>query len=87
LKSRKPQKMPRRLFTFQSGKAQADVANGKNGEGVGDSPETSGENAPDNEVWRVTDVGTDLAGAANQGGQAPTGEEDADDHEQGNVQR
>ena len=43
-----PQKIPSRLFRFQRGKrdAQADIANGENGERIGDSPQATGQHAP-----------------------------------------
>jgi hypothetical protein len=51
-KSRRPQRMPTRELVFQKGKGdgEADVANGEDGEGVGDGPEHAGEDGVEDEV-------------------------------------
>src|SRR5580658_10087481 len=61
----------------REGDAEADIANRENSERVGDGPEAAREHAPDDQVRRLADVGAHLAGAANERGQTPSGEEDA----------
>ena len=62
--------------------AEADVADGVNGERVGDSPHASGEDGPDDEVRRLTNVGVEMRGAANERGHTPAGEENSANHNQ-----
>ena len=48
------------------GDGQADVANGKDGEGVGDCPEHAGENGDGNQVLVLGEIGEDLPRAFEQ---------------------
>ena len=71
----------------REGDAEADVANGEDGERVGDGPEAACEDAPDDEVRCLANVDAHLPGAADESREAPAGEEDADDHQQRNDER
>ncbi len=62
------------------GDGEADVANGEDGEGVGDGPQHAGENGDGDEVLVAGEVGEDVAGAFEQGGDGPARGEDAGDH-------
>ena len=62
---------------------EADVADGEDGEGVGDGPEGSGEDGPDDEVAFGAEIGEDVGGAFEEGGEGPAGGEDAGDHAEG----
>ena len=66
----------------REGDAQADVADGVDGERVGDGPEAAGENGPDDEVRRLADVGANGGGALQQRGHTPAREEDAAHHDE-----
>ena len=62
------------------GDGEADVANGEDGEGVGDGPQHAGEDGDEDEVLVVGEVGEDVARAFEQGGDGPARGEDAGDH-------
>src|SRR5580658_507518 len=64
--------------------AEADVANGENGERVGNGPEAAGEDSPDDQVRGLANVGAHLARAADESRKTPAGEEDADYHQERN---
>ena len=65
------------------GDGEPDVADGEDGEGVGDGPEHAGEDGGDDEVPVAGEVGEDGAGAFEEGGECPAGGEDAGDHAEG----
>ena len=67
--------------------AQADIADGKDSQRIGDRPEATGEHSPNHQVRRLPQVPADLAGAANQRRHAPAGKKDSRDHQQGNHDR
>src|SRR4029077_8478753 len=67
--------------------AEADIANGEDGKGVGDGPEAACEDAPDDQVRRLPNVGAHLTGAADECGEAPAREEYADNHQKRNNKR
>ena len=71
----------------RKGDAEANVADGVDGECVGDGPHASGENGPDDEVRSLADVGAHVRGTANEGGNAPAREEDAEHHDEGDRDR
>ena len=71
----------------REGDAEADVADGEDGERVGDGPEAACEDAPDDEVRSLADVDADLGGAADEGGETPAREENADNHQKRNDER
>ena len=64
----------------REGDAEADVADGENGERVGDGPEAAGEDAPDDQVRSLADIDAHLGCAADESGEAPAREEDAENH-------
>ena len=64
----------------RKGDRQADVADGEDGEGVGDSPEHSGKDGDGNQVPVFGQIGEDVARALQHGGHGPASGEDAGDH-------
>ncbi len=66
----------------REGDAQADIADGVDGERIGDGPEAAGEDGPDDEVRGLAYVGAHGGGPLQQGGEAPAGEEDAAHHDE-----
>src|SRR5580700_3073611 len=64
----------------REGDAEADVANGENGQCIGDGPQATGEDAPDDQMRGLPDVGAHLPGAADKSREAPAREEYADNH-------
>ena len=64
------------------GDAEPDVADRKHGEGVGDGPQTAGEDRPDDEMRGLPNVRADRCGAAEQRRQAPAREKHAQHHRQ-----
>ncbi len=81
--------MPSRLFVFhrRKGDAEADVADGVNGERVGDGPHASGEHGPDDQVRSLADVVANVRRAADEGRDAPSREEDSEHHDEGDRDR
>ena len=71
----------------RKGDAEADVADGVNGERVGDSPHASGEDGPDDEVRRLADVVAEVRSPADEGRNAPAREEDSEHHDEGDRDR
>ena len=66
---------------------ETDVTDRKDRERVRHGPETSREDGPDDEVRRLADVRPDPRRAAEQGRQAPAGEEHAHHHPEGDDDR
>lgn len=64
----------------REGDAEADVADGENGERVCDGPEAAGEDAPNDQVRGLTNVESHLARAADESGKTPACEEYAENH-------
>ena len=62
------------------GDGEADVADGEDGEGVGDGPQHACEDGGGDEVRVLGEVGEDLACAFEKRGDGPAGGEDAGDH-------
>src|SRR5258707_1237982 len=67
--------------------AQADVTYCENCERVGHGPETSGEQRPNDQVRRASNIGADGRGAQDQRGQAPARKKNANDHDERNDHR
>ena len=80
-KNAAPQQADQRVgVPEREGDGQADVANGEDSERVGDGPQHSGEDGVENQMAVDGQIGEDVAGAFEQGGQRPAGGEDAGDH-------
>jgi len=64
--------------------AEADVANGVDGERVGDGPKAACENRPKDKMGRATGVGADGTGTEDERRDAPAREEYSNNHDQRN---
>src|SRR5271157_319010 len=67
--------------------AEADVADGENGERVGHRPQATRQQRPNYEMRRATHVGAHGGGAQDQSGEAPACKKNADDHDERNHDR
>jgi hypothetical protein len=66
----------------RKGDAEADIADGVDRERVGDSPHASGEHGPDDEMRSLPEIGAHMRGAANECGNAPPRQKNAEHHDQ-----
>ena len=63
--------------------AQADIANGVNGQCIGDRPHASGEHSPHNQMRSLAHVVANVRSAANERRNAPARQEHSKDHDEG----
>ena len=80
-----PQQPDQRVGVPQrKGRGQADVANGEDGQRVGDCPQRAGEDRPDDQVLSCKQIGEDIAGSLEQRRERPARGEHAGDHAERN---
>src|SRR6478672_6176965 len=76
-----PQETEERVGVPQwKGDGEADVADSKDGQRIGNSPKSAGEQRPDNEVFLPGKVAQNVAGSFEQGREGPARSEDARHH-------